>query len=90
MPIDLSRDEDIEAQLSRLSYSQGVDLKGEVFDFLYAHPNYYYSADELTAKVQTAAAAVQIESVLSNHPDVFTYEKQDGTLYWQIKDGIEP
>lgn len=84
MPIKLDRNGDITSQLSRLSYSKGVSIKGEVYDYLYSNPNYYFSADELSARIQTAANPVQIEGVLSNHPDIFTYEKRDGTIYWQL------
>jgi hypothetical protein len=89
MPIDLNRDEDIEAQLDRLSYSQGIDIKNDVKDVLYANPNQYFTADELAARIDSAAAPVQIEGVLSNHPSEFDHGKKNGRIYWQLTDNHE-
>lgn len=83
MPIDLKRD-NIDGKLSRLTYSKGLKIKRDVADFLSGHTK-AFSADEIVARIDVAANAVMVESVLSSH-DIFSYGEKDGTLYWYVKD----
>jgi hypothetical protein len=84
MPIDLSRTEDAIEQINRLSYSDGVDIKESAYEFLYINPTRMFSADEISARISESAAPAQIETVLSNHPDLFRYEKHNTRLYWTV------
>jgi hypothetical protein len=85
MPISFDRTENVVDQLDRLSYQDGIDIKKSVHEMLQKEPSYYFTAEELAARIQPAAAPVQIEHVLSQHTDVFEYKKDDGTLYWGLK-----
>lgn len=86
MPIRMNRTADFESQLERLNYAKGVNLKEDAVTYLYTHPNHFFSADEMLPRLDTAASAVQLESVLSNNPHLFKYGKKDGQLYWQLVD----
>lgn len=85
MPITLNRTENTESQLNRLSYQDGINIKESVRKTLQKEPSYYFTADELAARIQPAAAPVQIEHVLSQHTDIFEYTKDNRTLYWGLK-----
>lgn len=82
MPIDLKRDR-ISKKLDRLTYVKGLRIKSDVAEFL-SETNYSFTADELVPRIDTAASAVMVESVLSEHT-VFSYEKKSGKIHWYIK-----
>lgn len=84
MPIDLKRRK-IENKLNRLTYRKGLNIKEDTEEFL-AKSVCGFTADEIVAKIDTAANAVAVESVLSRHPDLFEYAKKDGKIYWYMTD----
>lgn len=84
MPIDLKR-QNIEGKLARLTYRKGMNIKKDVQEFL-AKSVYGFTADEIVARVNTAANPIAVESVLSRHPDLFEYAKKDGKIYWYMTD----
>lgn len=84
MPVDLTRD-NVEDRLDQLGYSEGLDIKKDVAGLLAEQP-YAFKADTIVARIDTATNAVEVESVLSHHPDVFSYSKEDGGIYWYVDD----
>lgn len=81
MPIDLTRDQ-VSEKLDRLTYVKGLRIRTDVAEFL-AGTTYLFTADEIVPRIDTAANAVMVESVLSEHT-VFSHEKQDGKIYWYV------
>lgn len=84
MPIDLTRT-NVESKLDRLSYGKGLDIKEDVVEFL-AKSAYAHSGNEIAAKIDTACDATRVEATLGHHPDLFEWEKVDGTIYWYMDD----
>jgi hypothetical protein len=83
MPIDLKRD-NVEKKLERLTYSKGLKIKREVAGFL-ASQGQAFRADEIVARIDTAANAIMVEAVLGHH-EVFSYKIDDEKVYWYIED----
>lgn len=84
MPVDLTRD-NVESRLNRLGYGKGLDIKTDVAGFLAEQP-YAFKSDTIVARIDTATNAVEVEAVLSHHPDVFSYSKEDDGIYWYVDD----
>jgi hypothetical protein len=83
MPIDLTRD-NVEQKLDRLNYSKGLSIRKEVAEFL-AGQTQAFKADEIVARIDTAANAIMVEAVLGHH-SIFNHEIKDGDIYWYIND----
>lgn len=83
MPIDLKRG-NVDEKLSRLNYTKGLEIKRDVAEFLAGHTR-AFSADEIVARIDVAANALMVESVLSHH-EIFSYGEKEGKLYWYIED----
>ena len=83
MPIDLKRDR-VSEKLDRLTYTKGLRIRTDVAEFL-ADTTYLFTADEIVPRIDTAANAVMVESVLSEH-SVFSHETKDDKIYWYVDD----
>lgn len=83
MPIKMTRP-NMESQLDRMTYSRGVDIREDVLSYLRQYP-YGFTADTLSARIQTPAAPIMIENVLSSHTDDFSHAMKDGDVYWFVE-----
>lgn len=82
MPIKITRP-NFESQLDRMTYRKGVDIRDDVLSYLRRYP-YGFTANTLSARIQTSAAPIMIENVLSSHPDDFSHALKDGNIYWFV------